>query len=260
LRRACSHVTLRRAMPTLTRGDTTIHYELHGSGYPVLLFAPGGMRSSIKWWEKAPFHPVRELAGQHSLIAMDQRNAGHSRAPVTASDGWPTYASDHLAVLDHLGIERCHLLGGCIGGAFALRLIATAPGRVSAAVLQQPIGLSSDNRGAFHALFDSWAEELSASRRDVSAEALSGLKANLYGGDFVFSVSRSDVEQCPVPLLVLRGDDVYHPSAISEEIARIAPRAALIPSWKQGDNLVRAVAHVRAFFAANTPPSAARER
>jgi hypothetical protein len=35
-------------MPILTRGDATIYYEEFGSGYPLVLFAPGGMRSMIK--------------------------------------------------------------------------------------------------------------------------------------------------------------------------------------------------------------------
>ena len=30
---------------------------------------------------------------------------------MTAADGWDSYADDHLELLDHLGIERCHLLG-----------------------------------------------------------------------------------------------------------------------------------------------------
>src|SRR5438874_664334 len=137
-------------MPTFTRGETSIYYEVHGSGHPVLLFAPGGMRSSIPLWDRAPFNPVRELAGQFRVVAMDQRNAGRSRAPVTAADDWRTYAADHLALLDELGIDRCHLLGQCIGGAFILALAALAPQRVSAAVAMQPIGLSGDNRGAFH--------------------------------------------------------------------------------------------------------------
>ena len=33
-------------MPTFERGDVSIYYEEYGSGYPLLLFAPGGMRSS----------------------------------------------------------------------------------------------------------------------------------------------------------------------------------------------------------------------
>jgi pimeloyl-ACP methyl ester carboxylesterase len=238
-------------MPTLLHGDTTLHYEVHGNGYPVLLLAPGGMRSSIPYWERQPFHPVRELAGEFQVIAMDQRNAGQSSGPVGESDGWNTYAEDQLALLDHLEIDRCHLYGGCIGGAFALRLIATLPARVNAAVLQQPIGLSGDNRGAFHDLFDSWAAELVPRRPDVDAAALAGMRKNLYDGDFVFSVSREEVARCPAPLLVLRGNDVYHPSSISEEIARIAPEAEIIQSWREGEARGDAISRVRAFLAAH---------
>jgi pimeloyl-ACP methyl ester carboxylesterase len=246
-------------MPTFTRGAIAIHYEVHGAGHPVLLFAPGGMRSSAQFWDLAPFDPVHELVDRFRVIAMDQRNAGRSRAPVAASDGWGTYAEDHVALLDHLGVERCHLLGACIGGSFALRLIAAAPARVTAAVLQQPIGLSlsGENRVAFHQLFDSWAKELVASRADVMPAALAGFRANLYGGDFVFSVSRDEVRRCAAPLLVLRGNDVYHPAETSEEIVRLAPRADLVPSWKVGDDLARAVARVKAFLAAHEPPAAA---
>jgi pimeloyl-ACP methyl ester carboxylesterase len=240
-------------MPTLTRGDTSIYFEETGSGFPVLLFAPGGMRSSIAYWDKAPFHPVRELAARHRVVAVDQRNAGQSRAPVRGTDGWSTYAADHIALLDHLGIERCHVLGGCIGGAFALRLAASAPDRVGAMVLQQPIGFSGTNRADFHRMFDGWASELANDRPDVTVDALEGLKARLYGGDFAFSVSRDDVRRCAAPLLVLRGNDVYHPAEISEEIARVAPRADLVPSWKEGDDLARAVERVKAFLRDASP-------
>ncbi len=240
-------------MPTFVRGETSIHYEVYGTGYPVLLLAPGGMRSSIPFWDLAPYHPVRELAGQFQVIAMDQRNAGQSRAPVSATDGWPSYTSDHVALLDHLGIESCHLLGGCIGGSFCLGLIAVAPMRITAAVLQQPIGLSGDNRRAFHKMFDGWAEELVQVRPDVTTEALAGLKTNLYGGEFVFSVTRDELNTSRAPLLVLRGNDVYHPPETSEEIARLVPRAELISSWKEGDDLARAVSRVKSFLANCTP-------
>lgn len=206
------------------------------------------MRSATAIWGRAPFHPVAEFAGQYRVIAMDQRNAGGSRAPVTATDGWHSYADDQLALLDELKVERCHLLGGCIGGAFALSLIARAPARVSAAVLQQPIGYSGSNRDVFYELFDGWFAELAQSRADIGEDARLPFRARMYDGDFVFSVSREFVASCPVPLLVLRGNDVYHPSSISEEIVRLAPRAELIPDWKTGDHLAPAVARVRQFL------------
>ena len=240
-------------MPTLVRGDVSIHYEVTGSGYPVLLLAPGGMRSCIPFWDRAPFHPVRELSSRFRVIAMDQRNAGKSRAPVTAADGWDTYAADQLALLDELGVERCHLVGMCIGGAFCLSLAVRAPARVSAAVLMQPIGLSPDNRPVFDELFDGWADELTKTRSDVSRDALPSFRHNMYGGDFTFSVNREQARQCRVPLLVLRGNDVYHPPEVSEEIARIAPNATLIQSWKEGDALTEARARVVDFLRTNTP-------
>ena len=33
-------------MPVLKLSDAEIYYQEYGAGYPVLLFAPGGMRSS----------------------------------------------------------------------------------------------------------------------------------------------------------------------------------------------------------------------
>jgi pimeloyl-ACP methyl ester carboxylesterase len=180
---------------------------------------------------------------------MDQRNAGSSRAPVTATDGWHSYTDDQLALLDELGIEHCQVLGMCIGGTFALSLIARAPERISSAVLQQPIGLSDTNRSVFTELFDGWARELMQTRSDVPGGALPEFRERMFGGnDFTFGVSREVVARCPVPLLVLRGDDVYHPARTSEEIARSAPRAELVQEWKTGDALPQAIARVRAFL------------
>ena len=37
-------------MPVLKRPDAEIHYEVHGGGFPLLRYAPGGLRSSIGFW------------------------------------------------------------------------------------------------------------------------------------------------------------------------------------------------------------------
>src|SRR5579884_1650831 len=102
-------------MPYLQRGDTSIYYEEYGAGYPVLLFAPGSLNSTIDAWHRAHWDPTKELAREYRVIAMDQRNAGRSRAPIAASDTWETFLADHLALLDHLQVARCHVMGACIG-------------------------------------------------------------------------------------------------------------------------------------------------
>jgi pimeloyl-ACP methyl ester carboxylesterase len=163
---------------------------------------------------------------------MDQRNAGASRAPVDAGDGWPSYTADHVALLDHLGIERTHVMGGCIGCSYALALCAAAPDRVAAAVLQNPIGLTDTNRSDFFGMVDHWGRQLTGERADVSAEAVEGLRGNMFGGDFVFSVSREFVRSCAAPLLVLAGDDTFHPTVVAEEIVALAPDAEMVRDWK----------------------------
>jgi pimeloyl-ACP methyl ester carboxylesterase len=235
-------------MPWFERDDVRIHYEVHGEGSPVLLLAPGGMRSSIAVWARAPWNPITELQGSFRVIAVDQRNAGQSSAPVRADDGWHSYANDHVALLDHLGIERWALLGGCIGSSFCLGLIEAAPARVSAAVLQNPIGLY-ENREMFYAFFDDWAAELSKQQPAVADAAWSAMRERMYGGDFVFNVSRDFVHRCPVPLLILEGSDPYHPTPISRELAALAPNAELIAGWKEPDRLPAAIDQVRAFLA-----------
>ncbi|HSG88259.1 MAG TPA: alpha/beta hydrolase [Pseudomonadales bacterium] len=238
-------------MAIFESGEVRLHYEISGSeageALPLLLFAPGGMRSAADLWARAPFDPRVACADGRRVIAMDQRNAGASTAPITAAQGWHTYAQDHVALLDHLGIERCLVMGMCIGGPFCLGLAQAAPARVAAAVLLQPIGLD-DNRDAFRQMYDAWADDLRPLRPEVDEAAWQGLRAQLFDGDFVFSVSRDFVRACAMPMLVARGDDLYHPASISEEIARIAPDAQLLRDWKEDPGRETAVQQILAFL------------
>ena len=240
-------------MPTIRLGRADIYYEEYGDGFPLLLFAPGGMRSSIGFWARSSWNPIETLADRFRVIAMDQRNAGKSSAPITAADGWHSYAADHVALMDQLGIERAHVLGGCIGGPYCFGVMQAAPERVTAAVLQQPIGYDGENRPAFYEMFESWANELKSKRPDVDPAAWTAFRDRMYGGDFVFNVDRAFVRQCKTPMLVLLGNDRYHPSVTSREIAELAPNAELIERWKEPDVVERTVARVREFLLRNTP-------
>ncbi|HYR79121.1 MAG TPA: alpha/beta hydrolase, partial [Candidatus Dormibacteraeota bacterium] len=234
-------------MPTFKNGDVSLYYEEVGTGYPLLLFAPGGMRSSIEFWSKSPFDPTREFASEFRVIAMDQRNAGKSSAPISATDGWETYTADHLALLDHLGVKQCHVMGGCIGSSYCLGLIKAAPERVSAAVLQNPIGLSPRNREMFYEMFDGWAEALNKERPRLDAAGLREFRDRMYGTDFVFNVSREFVSSCKTPMLILCGNDDYHPTATSKEVAALAPNALLVENWKTPAVIGGTVTRVREF-------------
>ncbi len=238
-------------MAAFTRDGITIHFEETGSGFPLLLFAPGGMRSSIPFWEQSPFDPRREFSDEYRVIAMDQRNAGASTAPISAADGWHSYTADHLALLDHLGIDRCHVLGGCIGSSYCLGLAEKAPERVASAVLQNPIGLF-ENREAFFEMFNGWASELRENSPGLKASDFDAFRDSMYGGDFVFNVSRDFVRHSTTPFIVLAGSDLYHPAPISQEIVELAS-VPMVEKWKEPGDTPAAVERVRSFLRENTP-------
>lgn len=238
-------------MAIFERGDVHLAYEEHGEGFAVLLIAPGGMRSSRQAWARIPWSPVEGLRDRYRVIAMDQRNAGESTAPVSADDGWASYTEDQLALLDHLGVERFAVVGMCIGGPYVVRLCRAAPERVAAAVMFQPIG-EQGNRDAFFTLFDGWAEEIREQHPEADAAAWASFRDHMFGGPFMFGVSRQDVAACETPLLVLMGDDLYHPAEISRAVSELAPNATLIERWKGDDDRDAAIAEVRLFLEQHT--------
>ena len=144
-----------RFMPDLIRPDgAEIHYEITGDGYPLLLLAPGGVSSEIASWRGSAFNPIEVFSDDFMVIAMDQRHAGRSRAPLTAFS-YQQMMGDQLAVLNDLRLASAHVMGGCIGCAYALNLMDEAPARITAAVLQDPVGLDDTNTmGTFYYMFN----------------------------------------------------------------------------------------------------------
>ena len=241
-------------MPTIPNGDATIYYEEFGQGFPILTFAPAGLLSTIEVWSRpsAPVNPTTEFAGEYRVIAMDQRNApGQSRAPITPKDGWESYASDHLAILDHLGIDKCHLYGQCIGGPFIWSLLRAQPERFVSAIVAQPIGSVGEVSRTRSGSFAGWAETLK-DHPEATDAVLDAFYWNLYGSGFAYSADRDFIKGCQTPCLVLAGNDAAHPFAIAEEIAQLLPDAEFIPEWKDGEPLIAAKTRMYAFLKAHT--------
>ncbi len=243
-------------MPSFEHHGARIHYEEFGRGFPILTFAPAGLQSVIDVWSQpmAPINPTTEFAAGYRVIAMDQRNAGgRSRAPITARDGWDDYTRDHIAVLDHLGIDRCHLYGQCIGGSFILNLLKAQPERVAGAVLAQPIGRVAAALPPRPARFDGWVETL-RDHPEATKEVLDRFYRNLYEPGFVYCVDRAFVAKVETPCLVLAGNDEAHPYPISEELSKLLPNCEFVAEWKTGAALTAARARVEEFLARHAPP------
>ena len=242
-------------MPTFQRGGATLYYEEFGNGFPILTFAPAGLASTIAVWKEssAPIDPTTEFSDRFRVIAMDQRNAGgRSRGPISAQDGWHTYAADHIALLDHLAIERCHLYGQCIGGSFIMSLLKAQPERIASAVLAQPIGRVGPMKPGRAPRFEAWAKNLEG-HPEATEEVLDSFYRNLYAPGFLYSVDRDFVRTVRTPCLVLAGNDEAHPYEISEETAKLLPNAEFITEWKTGPALEAARVRVKQFLVKHTP-------
>ena len=248
-------------MPTLKISDGEIYYEVHGSGFPLMIFAPGGLRSELAFWRHSPSNPSAPavwmdpmvvLGSKYLVVAMDQRNAGRSRTRIAAIDDWHTYAGDHLALADHFGLGRFDVTGGSICASFCLTLCELAPNRISAAIMQNPIG-HADNRDVFNNLVQTWAKGIREERPEIDAGVLNKFGDNMFGGDFIFSVTREFVRQCKIPLLVMPGDDPPHPQVIGEEIVELAPNVEVLRQWKGPEHLQTAIDRVAQFLDRHTP-------
>jgi pimeloyl-ACP methyl ester carboxylesterase len=249
-------------MPIMKIADGEIYYEEFGRGFPVLCFAPGSLRSQIPYWHGSPrdpskpspsMDPTADLAADFRIVAMDQRNAGRSRAPVRPTDSWDAYARDHIALLDHLGISRCHVLGACIGASFCLKLAEIAPDRIAGAVLMQPIGRVPDNIAyTKRETAENWGPGMCRDNPALALADVIALGSRMFDLEFVHSVTREFVAGCPTAMLLLPGNDTAHPTAISDEVLRLAPQIEYLKVWKN-EGKAYSVPCVRDFLKRNTP-------
>jgi pimeloyl-ACP methyl ester carboxylesterase len=241
-------------MPVFGKGKVSIYYEVHGSGFPLLLLPPGGMNAAMARWGAAAFNPIEIFSREYMVVALDERNAGQSTGPLDMNDPWGMYAADQLELMNHLGIERCHAMGCCIGCSQVLHLASKAPERVTAGVLEQPVGVDDNNKSVLPNMWQEWADQLLTKRQDVDMATAETFGRKMWEGDFVLSVTREFVKSCQTPLLVLPGIDLPHPTAIGREVASLAPKAQIHEPWKEPSSLVPGtVARIRQFLKANTP-------
>jgi pimeloyl-ACP methyl ester carboxylesterase len=136
-------------------------YELVGDGPPLLMFSPGGFDSSLENWTS--FGRYRDLgfvqafAPAYTCVVFDRRESGQSGGRVQRLR-WGHYVAQALALIDHLGLGRVHIMGGCVGCSTAAALAVAAPARVRSMVLFSPAGgpryrLAQHRRFAEHLAF-----------------------------------------------------------------------------------------------------------
>ena len=118
-------------------------YEIVGEGPPLLMYAPGGFDATIEKWRTQSVYArtrmLEHLAQHFRCILFDRRECGRSGGRVEAIT-WQHYALQGKLLLEHLAIERAHLMGGCMGCSPVLAFAALYPQAVTGMVLYWPVG------------------------------------------------------------------------------------------------------------------------
>jgi len=148
-------------MPFVTIDGIATRYETIGQGPPLLMYAPGGFNAVIEMWSTqgiyAKIKLIDHLPKKYTCIVFDRRECGQSGGRVEALT-WAHYVAQGKGLLDHLGIERAHLLGGCMGCCSVTAFATAMPNMVRAMVLWWPVGgakyrIASHKRFAEHLAF-----------------------------------------------------------------------------------------------------------
>ena len=130
-------------MATAVIDGISTRYEVVGSGPPLLMFSPGGFDATIEKWSTlgiyAKVKPLDALTKKYSCIVFDRRETGQSGGRVEAI-GWAQYVAQGKGLLDHLGIDRAHLMGGCMGCCPVMAFAASDPKRAASLILWWPVG------------------------------------------------------------------------------------------------------------------------
>lgn len=115
-------------MPKAKIGDAEIYYEEHGAGEPLMLVS--GLGGAAAYWK--PNLPA--LAAKYRVVVHDHRGAGqstHSKIRYSVEQ----MTDDVLRLMDHLKIERAHVVGHSTGGAIGQVMAIRDPSRLKKLVL-----------------------------------------------------------------------------------------------------------------------------
>lgn len=126
---AAAPTTLSAALDQFAQaGDVRLRYRDVGSGAPIV-FIHGYSRSLEDWLALADSFP------SNRVIAYDVRGFGKSTKLTDVRRYGDAMVEDVIALLDHLKIDRAHLVGHSMGAVIAANVAVAHPRRVASASL-----------------------------------------------------------------------------------------------------------------------------
>jgi len=115
-------------MPLAKVGEINLSYEVHGKGQPLILIT--GFASAQNLW----YSQVRAFSRSFRVVTFDNRGIGGSDKPA-GPYSISMMAGDTIGLMDYLGIEKAHVIGGSMGGMIAQEMAIDNPQRVDKLIL-----------------------------------------------------------------------------------------------------------------------------
>jgi pimeloyl-ACP methyl ester carboxylesterase len=115
-------------MPLTKVGDINLCYKVGGDGQPLVMIT--GFASA----QNTFFTLARAFGKHYRVVTFDNRGIGGSDKPA-GSYSMDMMVSDTIGLMDFLGIDRAHLMGGSMGGMVAQHIAINYPQRVGKLVL-----------------------------------------------------------------------------------------------------------------------------
>jgi len=125
-------------MPYANVNAARLYYEICGDGED-LIFLHGAGGNHLSWWQQLP-----AFAAHFRCIVFDARGWGLSHGDV-AVGRW-AFGTDLIALMDHLGVERAHLVAQSMGGRAVAGLARLAPHRIRSLVLSGTTAGATNDR------------------------------------------------------------------------------------------------------------------
>jgi len=223
-------------------------YEVVGDGPPLLMFSPGGFDATVEKWSSLGVYArvklLDHLPKKYTCIMFDRRETGQSGGRVERVT-WDHYVAQGRGLLDHLKIDRAHLMGGCMGCAPVVAFAAAHPEAVASMILWWPVGgakyrIKGEQRFATHLAFaeanglQAVVDLVRKEGKPFGADPRGGPWASVIARDSAFAerYARMSLDTCLSAVTRMRDallDRDTAPGAEPEDLLRCSIQALVIP-------------------------------